>query len=191
MTDDDTCLLYDMPRRHGLVSRTLHWIMAYLLMWQFVVVIGWIVLGDGAFMRTVSLFGPAHATVGTLVCGLVLPRSLWAFLNRHRRPPADAPPLGWLARGVHGAFYALMLIVPALALVRAYGAGKGYDLWGLQLIPATGHKVAALIAPADLFHAPLAWTLAVLISGHVVMALYHGIIRGDGTLARMAGPLRT
>ena len=181
--------LADGPDRYGLVSRAFHWVMAYLLLWQFLTLLGWRLLGDGAVMRTASLLGPAHGTVGVLVIGLVVPRAAWAGWNRRRRPAADSTLAGWLARGVHALFYLLMAVVPALALARAYGSGKGYALWGLQVMPATGREVGWLVAPADLLHKPLAWTLAVLVAGHIAMALLHGLVRRDGVLARMAGPM--
>lgn len=185
MADRGTGRMADTPQRYGVVSRAFHWIAAYLLVWQCLMVVGWRVLGDGAFMRTTSGFGPAHATVGVLVLVLVVPRLLWAFTNRDRRPPADAPPLGMLARVVYGLFYLLMTIVPGLALVRAYGSGKGYALWGMQLVPVTGREIPGLKAPADLLHAPLAWLLAALIAGHILMAFFHSIVLKDGTMRRM------
>lgn len=190
MTRKGSQFLKDMPARYGLVSRSFHWIMAYLLLWQFLMLIGWGVLGEGEVMRTLMQFGPAHGTVGILVFVLLLPRALWALANRRSRPVADPTPLGWMARAVHGLFYILMLVVPAVAIVRTYGSGKGLELWGAQLFPATGQKTEWLIQPADLLHGPLAWTLAALMLGHILMALFHGIVRRDGTLSRMAGPMR-
>ncbi|RIX99526.1 cytochrome b [Aureimonas flava] len=181
--------LRDTPQRYGLVSRALHWAAAYLLLWQFATLLGWRWLGDGPVMRAVSLLGPYHGTVGVLILALLLPRMAWSLVERRRRP-RDAPTaLGRLRAGVHGAFYALMLLVPGLALARAYGNGKGYELWEIALIPATGVTMEWLVAPADLLHGPLAWTLAALIAGHVSMALIHHFARGDETLRRMAGAL--
>ena len=186
---DIVARLADRPDRYGLVSRAFHWIMAYLLLWQFLTLLGWRLLGDGAVMRTASLLGPAHGTVGILVIGLVVPRAMWAAWNRRRRPAADSSPAGRLARGVHALFYLLMAVVPALALARAYGSGKGHALWGMPVVHATGREVGWLVAPADLLHKPLAWALAMLVAGHVAMALLHGMVRRDGVLARMAGPM--
>lgn len=181
----------DTPDRYGIVSRVFHWAAAYLLVWQFVTLVGWRLIGDGALMRGVSKAGPYHGTVGVLVVALVLPRALWALRNNRRRPARGAGVAGRLAQSVHAAFYALMFAVPALALLRAYGNGKGYELWGFPLVPQTGREVAWLILPADLLHAPLAWGLGVLIAGHVAMALAHRFRRRDDVLARMAGPLRS
>ncbi|QOG05149.1 cytochrome b/b6 domain-containing protein [Aureimonas altamirensis] len=122
------------------MSRCLHWAAAYLLGWQFTTLLGWRILGDGEFMRTISNFGPYHGTVGVLVLAIFVPRFCWAFLNRKRRRQPDGSVWSELARGVHIIFNVLMFVVPALALRRAYGNGKGYDHWGLRLFPPPAEK---------------------------------------------------
>lgn len=179
--------LRDTPQRYGLVSRAFHWGAAYLLLWQFGTLIGWRWLGDGPVMRAISLLGPYHGTVGVLVLALLVPRATWSFAERRRRAVRDRAPLTRLRTGVHAAFYALMLLVPGLALLRAYANGDGYELWTITLIPATGIVVEWLVWPVDRLHGPLAWTLAALIAGHAAMALYHGVVRRDGVLDRMTG----
>lgn len=176
--------LADTPHRYGLISRLLHWIIAYLLLWQCLMFIGWRILDD-AVMRQVAPFGLSHTTIGVLILILVVPRTLWAI--RRARMPGGGPPLGKAARIGHALLYVMMLVVPAAALLRAYGSGKGLILGILPLIPATGHKIDALTAPADLFHAALGWTLAVLVAGHILMALCHHLVIRDGSLGRMAG----
>lgn len=186
MTDENTAIVVDTAKRYGLVTRLFHWSMAYLLLWQFVTLLGWRLIGDGPFMRTVSALGPAHGTVGILVFCLVMPRLVWALTNRSRRP-ANAGLSGLMAKAVHGVFYLLMIVVPALALTRAYGSGKGFALWDVQLIAKTGQEVKWLVAPANLLHGPLAWTLAILIAGHIMAAAFHGLVLRDGTIDRMTG----
>lgn len=191
LNGEDGCVtdLSDTPERYGIVSRLLHWAMAYFLLWQFLGLVGWRLLGDGPTMRTVSMLGPAHGTVGVLVLLLLLPRAVWTLRNAGPRRSANTGPLHVLARAAHGVLYLLMLVVPLLALIRAYGSGKGFELWGLGIIPATGREVGWLTEPADWLHGPLAWTLATLIGGHIAMALVHHYGLRDRTLSRMAGPL--
>ena len=58
-----------------------------------------------------------------------------------------------------------------------------------ELVAPGGEPNPVLTAPANLAHGFLGWTLLVLIAGHVAMALYHGLVRRDGTLTRMTrGP---
>lgn len=180
----------DTPVRYGLVSRGLHWGMAYLLIWQFVGLLTWKIFGDSQIARTVSSLGPDHGTVGLLVLALVMVRAAWWLSGWSGRPPHAA---GWEGRAAlfaHVALYGLMFAIPALALLRTYGGGKGWAIGAVQLIPETGVKVAWMIAPADRLHGLLAWGLSILILGHIGMALVHRFVCKDGTLARMAGSLR-
>ncbi|WP_182085857.1 cytochrome b [Aureimonas sp. ME7] len=187
---NDASPFRDTPRRYGLVSRALHWAVAYLLLWQFLTLAGWKLIGDGEVMRTVSEFGPYHGTVGVLVLAAFVPRVIWLVVNRRRRPKQARTPLGILATAGHHTLYLLMFLVPALALLRAYGNGKGYTLWGFQLVPTTGERIEWLVATVNWLHSPLAWVLAAMIGGHILMALFHHTVRRDDTLRRMAGPIR-
>lgn len=176
----------DRPDRFGLTSRLFHWGMAYLLIWQFAVIITWRIFGPDNWVKTVTSYGPDHGTVGLLILVLVVFRAIWALVNRSRRQTKSSGFSGRVAVGVHICFYALMFIIPTLALMRAYGSGKGWAQW----IPMTGEEVPWLVAPANLLHGLLAWGLSILIAGHVTMALVHQFFWKDRTMSRMMGSLR-
>lgn len=180
----------DSPERYGLVSRALHWCMAYLLLWQFGIILSWRVFGPSDLLKAITSLGPYHGTVGLLTIILVVFRFGWALFNRKRRPPRGS---GWSCRAAlagHVGLYTLMFAIPALGLLRAYGNGKGWKQWDLQVVPATGEEIGWMTAPADALHGILSWTLFALIVGHIAMTLHHRFIRCDSVLARMAGPLR-
>ncbi len=184
-------LWMDSPQRYGLISRVLHWGMAHLLVWQFTTILLWRLGGPTDWVKAVTSFGPYHGTVGLMTVILVVIRAIWAMSNRHRRPAHGS---GWLAaaaRAGHMLLYGLMFAIPALALLRSYGNGKGWKLWGVQIIPETGVEIGWMIAPANALHGVLAWCLSAAIFGHVVMAFAHRLIFRDRTLATMAGPLRS
>lgn len=177
----------DTPARYGLVSRVLHWGMAYLLLWQFVMVFSWRAFGDSAVVDWLVRMGPSHGTVGLLTLAFVVVRAAWVLVNRRRRPPRVSGWPGAVGQAVHVAFYLLMLAIPAIALLRAYGNGEGWSPWGIALIPKTGVKVSWMVAPANALHSPLSWLLCGLIAVHILAALYHRLILRDGVLGRMAG----
>lgn len=77
----------DTPRYYGSVSRLLHWGMAYLMLWQFMMVLGWRAFGPSENFLLVSRLGPDHGTVGLLTFVLIVLRAAWAFGNRRHRPP--------------------------------------------------------------------------------------------------------
>lgn len=177
----------DTPARYGLVSRALHWGMALLFAWQFAGMV--VKVTAGRTPLTAFLVG-THASVGALLFLLILLRGAWGLYNLRRRPPHEPGPLGLAARLGHLALYALMLAVPALALLRQYGSGRAFAPFGIPLWPASGERMEALVAPANTAHGLLAWTLLALIGGHIAMVLLHRFLWRDGVLARMAGRAR-
>lgn len=136
-----------------------------------------------------SAFGPGHGTrrAGNGDFGR---RAAWALVNVRRPPIYEGGWLGRFASAGQVALYLLMFIILVLALVRSYGSGEGWVHWGLQIISATGRQVGWITTLANALHSPLAWLIAVLICGHILMALGHPFIGRDGILAPMAGSSR-
>lgn len=176
----------DSPLRYGLVTRVLHWGMAALFAWQFLGM--GVKLALGRHPLTAFLVG-THKPIGTALMLLILLRGAWGLSQWRRRPPHPATVAGRLAPLGHALLYALMLYVPTVALMREYGSGRGFAPWGIPLFPATGEQIAGLMAPANLSHGVIAWTLLALIAGHVAMVALHHFVWRDTTLARMADRL--
>lgn len=180
-------MLRDSATHYGLVSRALHWAVAALLAWQFTGMVLKYILGRVPLM---AFWVGSHPSVGTLLLVLILARVSWALVQRRQRPPYHAGTLGRLAAAGHAVLYALMLAVPALALLRQFGTGRGVRLFGVQVQAATGARVDWMVLPGDLLHRYLAWLFLALIAGHVAMVLVHRFRWRDDTLARMAGRIR-
>lgn len=172
----------DNPRQYGVVTRALHWLMAAILLWQFV--------GMGlrlALGRTplVSFFVGSHSALGAILFALIAMRILWGLLNRNRRPAYEPGLMGRLARAGHAGLYALMAIVPTLALLRAWGSPRSFEPFGIPVFPAREVEIAWATAPANALHGVLAWILLLLIAGHVFMALVHRFVWRDDVARRM------
>lgn len=174
--------LFDRPDGYGAVSRVLHWAMAALFAVQFLSVLAHAVGGESALARALW---SRHASFGLLLLAAIVLRSLWALANTGRRPPSEAGLLGLAARITHLALYALMIAVPLLAALRAYGSGRGIALFGTEIIAATGERMPELMAPANAVHGLLGWGLLLLSLGHAGMALLHAGLWRDGTMSRM------
>lgn len=176
-------IVQDSTYRYGLISRGLHWGMALLLGWQFFTTTVRVLMEDSALDE--FTWG-THKAAGTLLMTLILLRVIWALINYRQRPPA----LSMAARLGHWVLYALMLIIPLLALLRQYGSGREFAVFGLQLMSGFEGEIEALTAPGNLLHGWLGWTLLAMIIGHIGMTLYH---RRNATeqdvLPRMAGKL--
>ena len=170
--------------QYSRVARWLHWGMAALLAWQ----LGGMLLKDVLGRGPVTKFWVgSHASVGTLLLALIILRIIWALIDWRRRPAHQTGLIGLAARAGHALLYLLMLIVPAIALMRMIGDGKGVTLFGTQWVAPTGQTIPWMTAPANALHGNLAWLLLALIMGHIAMVVVHQWIWRDGTLSRMLG----
>lgn len=174
----------DTAQRYGLISRALHWSMVALLFWQFAGMIVRLTLGRHPV--TAFMVG-THKPIGVLLLILVVARGAWGLYNLRRRPAQATTLLGRLASLGHGALYALMLLVPTLAVLREYGSGKPFTPWGVPLFDGSAGEIASVKTLGDALHGELAWVLGALILGHILMVLLHQFLWRDGTLSRMAG----
>lgn len=178
----------DSATHYGVISRALHWLTAAIVLLQFSVVLAWRGFGERELTLMLSSIGP-HGTLGVLLLGITVLRAGWAWLNRHQRPLPQTGLNGLLARGVHMTFYALLIILPALSILRQYGRGGALDVYGIPLLNAGERDIPWMVEIANLLHSPLAWLLLILIAGHVSMALVHHFGFKDKVISRMAGPV--
>ncbi|OWJ77962.1 cytochrome b [Haematobacter genomosp. 1] len=179
-----TVPLRDTPTVYGRVTRVLHWSIAALVLWQLFGMTLRLIFGR---QPVVSFFVGSHQPVGTVLFGLILLRVIWAFANRGNRPSHGAGLVGVGARLGHLALYTVMLVVPSVALLRAWGSDRVFAPFGFQVFPARTTPVEWAVGLGDALHGELGWVLALLILGHVVMVGLHEGMWRDGTMARMAG----
>lgn len=178
----------DSATRYGIISRTLHWITAAIVLLQFSVVLAWRGFGETPLTLLLSSIGP-HGSLGVMLLVITLLRAGWAWLNRQQRPSYAPGIRGALAHGGHVTLYALLIALPTLAILRQYGRGGALDVYGLPLFNAAEREIPWMIATANALHSPLAWLLLALVAGHVIMALIHRTVLKGGVFSRMAGPL--
>lgn len=172
----------DTPARYGRVTRALHALTAVLVLWQFAIVALYKIFGETPLLNAVASLGP-HGYVGLAIPAFAFARILWALGNAGRRPP----PGGRAANVAHKTMYALMLVVPVLAVARLWAKGEGWTMAGLEIFAATGVVVAGVVAVADALHGPLSWTLLALVAGHAGAAAMHQTVRRDALAGRMFG----
>ncbi|MCJ8140263.1 cytochrome b [Falsirhodobacter halotolerans] len=161
-------------RRYPIFSRILHWALAALVFWQIGIVTAYKIAGSSPFLDKMASLGPSHGMVGLIVLPLALLRLV--------RPPAAS---NRAARLVHHTLRVLLVAIPALALLRAYGSGKGWVHRGLTIVPETGEEVAWMVKLGNIAHGELAWVMIALIGLHIAGAVMHGF-RRDVTLHRRA-----
>lgn len=154
--------------RHSLSSRVLHWVTAALILWQIGIVSAYKLVGQSPLLDRIASLGPSHGVVGLIVLPL-------ALLRLARHPAAPNP----FARLVHHAVRMLLVTIPTLGLLRAYGSGEGWSHRGLPIVPETGVEIAWMVELGNAAHGELAWVVTALIGIHVSAAVLHGI-RQDG-----------
>ncbi|SEG30236.1 cytochrome b [Jhaorihella thermophila] len=170
--------LVNTPNRFGLITRLLHWATA-------IAVLGLLVLGTYIARMQVNLsnlwlFG-LHKSIGVTALLLTLLRIAWHIWTP---PPPPLPDARWriaLARAVHRAIYALLLLTPIFGWAASSATGLDVVVFNRWTLPAMAPVSEAWETALFLIHRVLATTLAVLIVVHVAGAL----TRRDGTLWRM------
>ena len=172
----------DNEQGYGYVTRFLHWSMALLFLWQFTSGLLRVIVKD---TDIATFFWRTHHSIGFTLFLLVLIRGAWGLFNARHRPAHTRNLMGRAAQLGHLLLYVLMIVVPALAILRAYGRGRGFQPFGVPLFEATGVQMPALMAPGNALHGLLGWGLLALIAGHITMALVHRLVWKDGVYQQM------
>ncbi|NWJ27102.1 cytochrome b/b6 domain-containing protein [Rhizobium sp. RM] len=161
----------DSPGRYGLISRLLHWGMAYLLIWQFAVIVMWRVFGPADWVKSVTSFGPGHGAVGLLTIILVVIRVIWTRINRGRRPERASGWSGRAAAVVHFSFYGLICHSCA-------GASKGLRQRSWLYAVDTGNRCQDRLDGGAC--QPVAWGFVVVPVSLDCRAHRHGAVPSTG-----------
>lgn len=177
---------HDAQARYSRGAIALHWIIALLIMGNF---IGAWVSEDMPRPEKMEMMG-YHKAFGMLILGLTVLRIVWRLM--HSPPPLVETLKAWeaaLAKVTHALFYFLMLAVPTAGwgLHSAFSQGKPVSFLGLFDIPAL--PVGSDKPTTEMFHElheVFASLMLLLFVMHMVAALKHHLIDKDGTMRRMA-----
>ncbi|NIA53023.1 cytochrome b [Massilia sp. TW-1] len=177
--------MHAKPTSHSYspVAKGLHWLIVLLLVVQFVTAFLLPHIGRNTPMSTVISL---HFSFGVLVLIVMAIR----FVHRLMHPVAleahDAP--AWerfLARTTHRVFYLILLVGPPLGWASASAHSLPVTPFGIVTLPAIAAPGAHWANTAGDIHATAMWILLWLVGLHVVAALFHHVVRRDGTLRRM------
>ena len=180
-TSDCVNVWTDSSERYGRISQILHWTMALLFFWQFAGMVAKVSLGRDAGLT--KMLASQHANIGLLLLVLVVVRACWAWVQHAKRPTQT-----FAARLGHVALYALMVVVPFIALLRMWGNTRAFSWFGvIPLNAGGGEKIDWMIAPAAALHGVFGWVLLALIAGHIGMVIIHRWWFKDDVAQRMMG----
>lgn len=169
----------DQGRRYDVVARTFHWLIAALLVVQYVT--KWLPKSFGE-----DALNAWHLAVGPSILVVMLLRLAWRLTHRPPPPPADlAPALRVLSRATHWAFYVLLIALPLLGWTAASGFGATPWLFGVIPLPALIDKDKPTAEFWGGVHGALATALLAVLALHVAGALYHALVKRDGVIRRM------
>lgn len=173
--------LMDHQHGYGLISRGFHWGMALLLLWQVISAALHFFFDE---TPVTEFFFSLHFSNGVLLLALTVLRGIWGLINLPRRP-AHAGGLDRAAAIGHVAMYLLLIAVPTVAIVRAYGSTHPFSAFGIEIFAGRESKIEWMTGLGNQWHGLIGWTLFALIAGHIVMAFVHQAVQGRPIVARM------
>jgi cytochrome b561 len=160
-----------VPRRYTRTAIALHWLVAVLVIAQFV----W-----GWWMQEIPKQPPGpraaafnlHKSFGLVIFALMLLRLGWRMT--HRAPTLHDLP-GWqqmLARATHVTLYAALLAMPIAGYLGSVFSGYPVKWFGVTL-PGWGWKDPALKELMSAIHLTVSWIIAGAFTLHAMGALKH------------------
>lgn len=165
----------DTPEKYGFISRTLHHIIALLMIFQFLKLFeNW----NDKQNPISQMLPPWHGSIGAILLIFITIRIIWTLSqirNRHSE--------SFLAKAGHILLYVFMFFAPVTAICLMLAKGYGVKVFGTSII-SSGNAIPSLLPVGEL-HGPISVTLCVLVIGHVGMALYHQFIKKEKLLQKM------
>lgn len=176
--------LANSSTRYGLISKSLHWLIAALIL--FLIGLGWFMVDLSYYDSRSQSSLHWHRSLGLLVFLLALIALLWRWLSV---PPAQEDSLPrWqkiAASAAHALLFLLMLLLPVSGYFISSSAGEAIPLFSTISFPAFFDIGETLRDWAIASHYYLAYGGLGLIALHVAAALKHHFIDRDNTLKKM------
>ena len=171
------------PTRYGAVAQTFHWIIATLIVIQFVLAY----MADDLPLGVHKLALLArHKSFGMTVLMLAVLRLLWRLKNPAPELPSGMTPLErMLARGTHVAFYVLLFAMPLSGWLMSSAKNYSVSWFGLFTWPNLIGKNEGQFDFLRSTHHLLSDLLFVIAVLHVLAALKHHFWNKDDVLLRM------
>jgi cytochrome b561 len=160
----------------GRMARSLHWLMAVLLIVQW------------ASGQWDDLLGePFHFSLGVVVLLLALFRLTWRLTHKAPERAGSVTLPDRIAGLVHVLFYVVMVALPITGIVWRQAREKVIDVFGLFSLPQFVEPSKALAKQMHDVHEVGATVFLVLLGLHVLGVLKRVLVEKDDTLKRMIG----
>lgn len=178
-----------IDRRYSAVAQTLHWLIALLIVLQFVLakVAAHLPLG----MRKLSLLAE-HKSVGMTLLALVIIRLAWRLT--HAPPPLPAQMRRverWLAMASHISFYVILFAMPLSGWLMSSAKNYSVSWFGVFTWPNLIEPNEGAFSRLKALHHLLGNLLLAISSLHIFAALKHHFWNKDEVLVRMLPEFRS
>jgi cytochrome b561 len=177
-------MLRNSRLRYGAVSKSLHWLVAFLILglaW-----LGWYMVDLDYYNRWYYDALNSHKALGMLALILAVGKVLWSLYSR---PPALSQALrGWertLARITHVTLFAMMVLIPVTGYLISTSEGDPVSVFGWLEVPAVAPQSDALRDAAIELHYYFAYGTVILAGLHALAAIKHQLVDRDGSLTKM------
>ena len=177
-------MIFNSNNTFGLVTIVLHWLLAIIIIGQFIF---------GLYMLSLSYYDPNyhslpfyHKSIGIVFAFLLLIRIVWTCINPRPLPASNAPQ--WqsrLAVFLQWTMNLLLIVVVIMGYLISTASGDGISVFGWFEIPASMTSIPNQEEVAGQWHYWLACTVITLAGFHGLAALKHHFIDKDQTLNRM------
>ncbi len=183
--------LRNSESRFGIVAQSLHWIIAVLIVGQYVTVE---LAEEAKAARRVDpsaaleqlIMMTRHKSFGIVILTLAVVRLAWRLFDGPPQWPITMP--RWqviLARGAHWLFYVLLFAIPLTGWLATSAEDRAVNFFGLFELPNLMAPNKDLAHDLEEVHEFLFFSLVTLAGVHIVAALKHQFVDKDGILMRM------
>lgn len=166
---------------YGSVAKFFHWLIFLLLL--FMIIFGYFLSSIPKDYQPMAY--NIHKLTGITILTLMILRGMWALVNP--KPTLPAGTLPWqhsVERAVHFLLYLVVITMPLAGWIGSVAAGRPPHLGNFEFnLPIKQNKIISETALN--VHGLIAILIIVLVSVHILAALYHHFIKQDNILRRM------
>jgi cytochrome b561 len=171
------------PAQYSAVAKILHWVIAALIVTQFV--LGWTAGDLPLGLHKLALLA-RHKSFGMTILMLAMIRLVWRFMNPPPGLPDGMTPVErLLAKATHIAFYVLLFAMPLTGWMMSSAKNYSVSWFGLFTWPNLISQSDDAFVFLRGTHQILSWTLFGIAMLHIVAALKHHFWNKDNVLLRM------
>lgn len=172
--------LYSTSSRYGAVAQAFHWLTIILVLAAYIMS-----KSDRYSLYSAGADGlrRIHETLGVLVFTIVVLRLSWGLIDRMSVKQPMSRWMGAAAKLVHAALYALLVAIPAAAVLGTWLEGIPVTLLGMDIAPPIAPQGAG--QGIVYVHIALGNTILWLAGMHAAAAVFHRFYLRDDVFQSM------